>query len=319
MKLGHLINLTAVQAFCDSAKRSPQMFADAPGTILARHLTVVDPTIFERKYPELALFAAGLEADNTGGYAADIQSLRVDEKGGFTTAGNKSANRGRITLAGEESKLGVVEREAESGWTETEIKQAELGNINLPQRYLASHNAIYMRELDEIGLVGKDTITEGLLNHSAFVSGSASGAIGSLTAEQMYDEIATLITDQRDNVNNTPEYSANRVLMPTDVMNILKLTILNTAAGSATVMTALMANFPDVQFFATFRGKDVGGTSATVAYNNNQEVMKFRVPVPLTIGEIIKQGSFNYKVDSMYRVAGLDVLEPAGGRILTGL
>lgn len=319
MKLKNIINLDSLQSFCDSAKSAPQNFADTPGTILARHLTHVDPTIFERKYPELAFFAAGLEADNTGGYSSEIQSLRVDEKGGFETAGNKSGNRGRITLAGQDSKLSVIEREAESGWTDTEIKQAELGNINLPQRYLASHNAIYMRELDEIGLVGKDSIAEGLLNHSSFVSGSAAGAILTLTPSQMYDEIATLITDQHDGVNNTPEYMATRVLMPTDVMNVLKTTILNSAGSSMSVMSALKANFPETMFFASFRAKDVGGASATVAYNNSQDVMKFRVPVPLTIGEIIKKGSFNYKVDSMYRVAGLDVLEPAGGRILTGL
>jgi hypothetical protein len=63
----------------------------------------------------------------------------------------------------------------------------------------------------------------------------------------------------------------------------------------------------------------VGGSSATVAYANSDEAMKMRIPLALTIGEIVKLGSFNFHVDSKYRIAGLDVLEDTAGRILTGL
>ena len=47
--------------------------------------------------------------------------------------------------------------------------------------------------------------------------------------------------------------------------------------------------------------------------------MIMRIPQPLTIGEIIKVGSFDFHVDSKYRIAGLDVLENTAGRLLTGL
>ena len=47
--------------------------------------------------------------------------------------------------------------------------------------------------------------------------------------------------------------------------------------------------------------------------------MKMRIPVPLTVGEIVKMSSFDFRVDSKYRIAGLDILEDSGGRILTGL
>jgi hypothetical protein len=316
MKIGNLYNLDSFQGFQDSITTSG--FADSfAGTVLARNLTAVDPKIFEKKYPELAFVNSGIQADNSGGYSAQIQSLRIQALGGFRNAGDAADNKGKISLAGEDSFIKVTERQAESKWTDSEIKQAELQNINLPQRYIQHHNAIYLREVDEIGLTGGQLGNPGLLNFG--FAATSSNAIGTLTPIQMYEVIADLIIDQRNTVNNTPEYSANRVIMPVDVMNTLSVTILNTAAGSATVMRALQDNFPDVQFLASFRAGDVGGASATVAYSNSDEAMKMRIPLALTIGEIVKLGSFNFHVDSKYRVAGLDVLETTAGRIVTGL
>jgi len=317
MKLGNLYDLASFEAFCDSA--SQRGFTDAyAGTVLARNLTAIDPRVFEKKYPELALINSGVEADNSGGYARRIQSLRLQDLGGFTTSGDASDNKGKISLAGEDSFLRVVERESHSKWTDSEIREAELQGINLPQRYVQAHNRIYMREVDQIGLVG-GIGNEGLLNYSGFTADSAGGAIGTLTAVEKYEAFADGITTQRNAVNNTPEYSVNRVITSVEVLNDLAATILDTAAGSMSVLAALRANFPDVTFMSSFRAGSVGGASATVFYSNNTEVMKMRIPQPLTIGEIIKLGSFDFQVDSKYRIAGLDVLEDTGGYILTGL
>jgi hypothetical protein len=318
MKIGTLYNLDSFKGFQDSIKTSG--FADSfAGSVLARNLTAVDPKIFEKKFPELAFINSGIQADNSGGYAKRIQSLRIQALGGFRSAGDASDNKGKISLAGEDTFIKVTEREAESKWSDSEIKEAELQGINLPQRYVQYHNAIYLREVDEIGLTGGELGNKGLLNYAGFTATPAGGAIETLTGIQMYDAVAGLIIDQRNVVNNTPEYSANRVVMPVDVMNKLSVTILNTAAGSSTVMKALQDNFPDVVFLASFRAASVGGASATVAYANSDEAMKMRIPLALTIGEIVKLGSFNFHVDSKYRIAGLDVLEDTAGRILTGL
>ena len=317
MKIGNLYDLESFKAFADSAKQKG--FSDAyAGTILARSLTHVNATVFEKKYQELAFVNSGITADNTGGYAQQIQSKRLIELGGFTNSADDSANKGKISLAGEQSFLKVVQREASSDWSDTEIKQAAIEGVNLPSQYVATHNKIYMREVDEIGLLGVNGVN-GLLNNSAFVSGAASGAIGTLTAQQMYDEVASVIVDQRNAVNNTPEYSCNKVVMPVTVMNTLQITMLNTANGSSTVLKALRDNFPDVAFETSFRAASVGGSSATVAYSTSSDAMIMRIPQALTIGEIVKKGSFDFHVDSKYRIAGLDVLEATSGRILTGL
>ena len=317
MKIGNLYDIDSFKAFLDSGKKKE--FLDSyTGTVLARNLTAVDPKVFEKKYPELSFVNSGIEANNLGGYAQRIQSLRILELGGFKTAGDASGNKGKISLTAEDSFIKVIEREAESNWTDTQIKQAEMQGINLVSDYITTHNKIYLREIDEVGYVGVGT-QKGLLNFAGFTSGAASNTVENLTAQQMYDEIAELITDQWNGVYNTAEYKANRVDMPVSVYNVYAKVMLNTANGSYTVLKALQDNFAGVTFTATFRAESVGGTSVTVAYNNSNEAMIMRIPQPLTIGEIIKVGSFDFHVDSKYRIAGLDVLENTAGRLLTGL
>lgn len=322
MNFDNLYDIDRYQAFIDSIKTSS--FADAyAGTVLARSLTQVDPQIFEKKYPELSFINSGITADNSGGYARRIQSLRKRGQGGFTTAGDASSNKGKISLASEDNTLLVIERESHSIWTESEIKEAALQNINLVSDYIREHNSIYLREVDYIGYLGipdKPSST-GLLNYAGWTSVAATGAIGTLTAQQMYDDIAGLLTTQKNAVNNTPEYTANRVDMPIYVLNILQATMLNTAAGSSSVLRALQDNFLGVEFRGTFRADNAGGAgvSHTVAYSTSSESMKMRIPTPLTVGDIIKQGSFDFRVDSKYRIAGLDVLEDTAAYILTGL
>ena len=322
MKIGNLYDLDSFDALNKTAISSG--FADAyAGSVLGRNLTAVDPQIFEKKYPELSFVNSGIAADNTGGYARKIQSLRKRNLGGFKTAGDVSGNKGKISLAGEDNDIKVVEREAESDWSDSEIKEAALQNINLVSDYVSGHNAIYQREIDEIGYLGIPDIASsvGLLNYAGFTSDAATGAISTLTAQQMYDDVSGLIQAQKNAVNNTPEYSTANVDMPIYVLNKLETTILNTAAGASTVLSALKANYPGVVFRGTFRADEAGGAgvSHTVAYSNNSEAMKMRIPVPLTVGEIIKVGSFNFHMDSKYRIAGLDVLEDSAGYILTGL
>lgn len=322
MKLGNLYNFASIEAFVASGDRNGFQDSQA-GIVLARNLTHVDPKIFEKKYPDLVLLSSGVDVDNSGGYANVIQSLRILEKGGFTVSNDQDDNKGKITIAGEDSSIKVYGYQAHSTWTDDEVKAAELQNINLPSQFLAAHNKIYQQDIDRIGLIGM-TGGVGLLNTTAFTADSAAGAAGTLTAIQLYQEIADLITDQHSAVNNTPEYKANVVVMPTRVMNIARSKLLNQESQVVNVLKALQMNFPDVQFVASFRGDTTanGGnlaTSSTVAFANNGDALKIRIPVPLTIGEITKPSSFEFRVDSKFRIAGLDVLEATAGRRLTGL
>ena len=317
MKIGQLYDLDKFKAFTDSG--GALGFQDSSsGILLARNLTAINPKIFEKKYPELSFVNSGITVDNTGGYARRIQSLRIIEQGDFTDSSDLNAGKGRISLEAEDSFLKVFPKEAHSIWTDDDIEEAKLGNFNLVQKYLATHNKTYTQKIDEIGYLGHNG-QEGLLNYSGWTTDSATGAIGTLTAQQMYNDISGLITTQRNAVNNTPEYSCNRVVMPVYVLNTLNVTMLNTASGNTTVLKALRDNFTDINFVVSFRANSVGGTSKVVAYSTNEDAMVMRIPIKLTIGEIIKNTSFNFRVDSKFRIAGLDVLEDTSGRVLSGL
>ena len=228
MKIGDVYNLEAFKAFKDSGAA----FKDSgfSGTVLARNLEAIDPNIFKKQFPELALIGSGIVVDNTGGYAEKIRSRRTRPVGTFRNAGDSADNKGKITIAGETQFINVLEREAKSDWTDTQIKQAELEGINLPQEFISAHNDIYMREIDEAGLIGLND-NEGLLNYSGFQVDAAGGTAASLTGVQLYEAIAELITGQANAVNNTPNYRANTVMMPTTVMNIANKKLLNSSGG----------------------------------------------------------------------------------------
>lgn len=324
-QLGQLYNLSSFQSFSDerAAEQNladPRSFSDADaGIVLARSLTAVDPQILRRRYPGLTFLQSGIGVDNSGGYAERIQTLRTSEKGSFRESRDTAANKGHISVTSEDGTIPVVSREADSSWSETDIRTAALENRSLPSEFLEAHNSIYQQEIDEIGFVGKESITEGLLNHSAFDQDVAPGPAASLSSDELYGVFSDLIRSQWDQTANTPEYMATQVAMPTTVLNILSDRILNTAAGPSTVLTALKANYPDVNFFATARAGNVDGSSSTTAYNPGVDCMKLRLPRPLEIGEIVRVGSFKYLVESMYRIGGLDVIEPSSGRSLRGL
>ena len=262
---------------------------------------------------------SGVQVSNIGGYANVIQSLRLIEEGGFTNSNDSSGNKGIISLHAEDTTIKVMEREASAKWTDTNVKQADLEGYSLVSRYVQTKNKIYLREVDEIGLTGGDVNATGLLSDAAFPATAAAGAVASLTPQAAYDEIATLINTQHDLVSNTPEYMATSVTMPTRVMSHLQRTMMDTASGVGSTLEALKTNFPDISFVSTFRAESVGGTSRTVAHSTSDESMIMRIPQALTIGEIIKVGSFDFHMDSKYRIAGLDVLEGTAGAILTGL
>lgn len=319
MKLSQLYNLESFDAFKKSGEKAG--FTDSiGGVVLAQNLVAIDPRILEKKLPELTFVNSGIEVNNTGGYSAMVKSLRLIESGDFAIAGDMASNKGKISINGEDNYIKVFEYEGFSNWTDSQVKQAEIEGVNLPSQFIATHNNKYMRKIDTLGYLGNGQ-NAGLLNYG-FTSSSSGGLIGTLTAQQMYDAFASLITNQWNAVYSVPEYKANRVDMPVSVFNKIAVTMMDTSAGTSSVLKALQDNFPGVSFQGTVRAEGAnfsGGASRTIAYNNSSESMIMRIPVPLTIGEIIKLGSFNFHVDSKFRIAGLDVLETTSGRILTGL
>lgn len=317
--------LVDLQSFENAEAAIKLNFADdATGTILARHLEAVDPTIFKQQYAGLTFLQNGITVNNTGGWAEFITKIKRSIKGDFSEGSGGDNTDGKISIGAESDTIGVILKEAFSEWSDAEIKQADLEGRNLVSEFIEAHNEIYNRNIDAIGYVGqvaKDGTqkTEGLLNFSGFTSGAGT-AVGTGTATDDYNQIKDLIVSRRTAAKLNEVLMPTNVTFPTRVFEFVSGTILNTAGTGESILEALQRNYPSMTFGATNKAEFTGGAAtATVCYSANERAMVMRIPLPLQIGEILKTGSFKFKVDSRYRIAGLDVVENSAGEILTGL
>ncbi|QMP81724.1 hypothetical protein [Vibrio phage XM1] len=311
-----------LKSFSDKAAFAKKTFKDEGGIILARNLEHVSSEIFTQEFAGLTFLQGGIVVNNEGGYATSVTKLKLKAEGGFRESGNDTNTTGKITLSGESDSIPVFTLEGESDWSEIELKQAELQNVNLPSRYFEAHAELYNRKIDELGYLGQTRTdgtqkTLGLLNYG-FVASGAGDTAANLSGDNLYQAIADLITDQWAGVFNVETYKADRVVMPDTVYNICAKKILNSNGSEMSVLRALMTNFPTVTFGLTTKARDVGGTSRTTAYSSNRRAMQMRIPTPLNVSSVDQRG-FKYYVESYFGVAGLDVIEDTAGRHLTGL
>lgn len=312
-----------VQSFEDKAAFAKKHFTDAGGIILARNLEHLSTEIFTQEYPELTFLMQGITVNNEGGYADSIKKLKLAISGEFRESGTNTNTTSKITLTGEDDSIPVFSLEAESDWSEIELKKAELQNVNLPGRFLEAHAEVYNRKIDTIGYLGQVRTdgtqkTRGLLNYTGWDTDVAAVTALAATGVELYQEIADLINRQWSNVFNVPAYKATHVVMPNSVYNIAQSKFLNTAGTEMSVLRALQMNFPTITFGVTDKAEDVGGTSVTVALSQNRRGMQFRLPVPLNVSSIDQRG-FKYYVESYFAIAGLDVIEDGAAATLTGL
>lgn len=314
-----------VKSFEDKAAFAKQHFTDAGGIILARNLEYLSTEIFTQEYPELTFLQQGIVVNNEGGYADTIKKLKLAIAGDFREAGSNTNTTGKITLEGEDDNLPVFSMDAESDWSELELKKAELQNINLPSRFMDAHAEVYNRKIDTIGFIGQVRSngtfkTRGLLNYAGWDTDVAAVTAAAATGLELYDEIAGLITRQWANVFNVESYKADRVVLPYSVYNIATTKFLNTNGTEASVMRALQLNFPTVTFGVTNKAEagQAGVNSVSVAFSSNRRAMQFRLPVPLEVSSIDQRG-FKYYMESYFSIAGLDVIEDGAAATLTGL
>jgi len=128
-------SLYGVASFDAATAYAKKNFKDAGGIILARNLEHVSAEIFTQEFAGLTFLQQGIAVNNEGGYATSIRKLKLRTEGGFRESGSNTNTSGKITLSGEDDSIPVFTMEGESDWSEIELKQAELENINLPSRF----------------------------------------------------------------------------------------------------------------------------------------------------------------------------------------
>ena len=313
IKVKNLYNVDSIVTAANAAVT----FDGAAGLLLPRQLEHISQTIYQQQFAELTLISqSGITVNNEGGSAEFITKLKRGINGNFATAGNSTNTDGKISLNTQSDTIPVIMKKAESDWTNIELLQAQSANQNLVSELIGAHNTRYNQLIDETGYVGTDSI-EGLLNWSGFASMASAGVFSGLTGAQQYGEIKDLINAQRTAVSNDPVFGCDKVAISPATYNIILSTYVDTTGGVGTVAKAVERDF-NIKFVLTFRAASVGGTARLNAYSSDARAMVMRVPLQLQVSNIYQKGFSSY-VESMFRVAGLDVIENAAGYILTGV
>lgn len=309
-------NLYDIGSFVNAAEAA-KTFDGAAGLLLPRQLEHISTTIHKQHFAELSLLTqSGITVNNEGGTAEFITKLKQSIIGDFATAGDSTNTNGKISLKMQSDTIPVIMKKAESDWTQVQLEQAQSANTNLVSDLIGAHNTKYNQLIDKTGYVGTGSM-KGLLNWSGFTTGAAGGVFSGLTGIQQYTEIKNLINAQRAGVSDDPVFGADKVAISTTTNNLISSTYVDTTGGIGTVKEAIERNF-NVKFAVTFRAASVGGTDRLVAYSSDARAMVMRIPMQLRVSNIYQKGFSSY-VESMFRVAGLDVIENASGRILTGV
>jgi len=283
------------------------------------------PRYFTQEFAGLTFLQQGIAVNNEGGYATSIRKLKLRTEGGFRESGSNTNATGKITLSGEDDSIPVFTMEGESDWSEIELKQAELENINLPSRFFEGHAELYNRKIDDLGFSRAGPHRRQPENHRSFELRLLQPAD---LPKPQFCQVAKSFTTRLQScssasgagVLNVDSYKADRVVMPASVYNICSTKILNSAGSDMSVLRALQSNFPTVTFGLTTKAESVGAASdsVTVAFSSNRRALQFRLPVPLNVSSVDQRG-FKYYVESYFGVAGLDVIEDGAAQILTGL
>lgn len=316
-KLGQVYNLDSFDNAKAFFKQKSTNDASSGGLILARNLEHVSSEVFEQRIAGLNfLTGTGIAVNNEGGYADFITKLKVKPEGEFKLAGQNTNGNGKISISGESDSMKVFYKDANSEWSELELKKADLQNINLVSRYLSAHDTKYKEEIDKIGFLGETGKSYGLLNHTSFTATSASKTFANSTALEMYNVVKDLVNTQRASVYNDEVFSCDRLAVHQETFNLLNSTYLDTQAGLTTVKQAIETTL-NITFVITNKAI-ISSVKRIVAYSSNRMAMQMRIPVPLQISNTDQRG-FKYYIESLFGIGGLDVIESLSGYIVTGV
>jgi len=263
--IGNLVNL---KSFEDAEKASINFKDDASGTILARHLEAVDPTIFKQQYAGLTFLQNGITVNNNGGWAEFITKIKRNITGDFSDGSGDDKTDGKISVGAESDSIPVYLKEAFSEWSDAAIKQADLEGRNLVSELIEAHNELYNRNIDAIGYVGQlykdgSQKTDGLLNFSGFDSGAGT-MVGTGSATDDYNQIKNIIVSRRTTATGNDTLMPTNVTMPTRVFEFISGTILNTAGTGESILEALQRNYPSLSFGATSKAEFASQATAAV-------------------------------------------------------
>jgi len=296
------------------------------GSYLEYQLTYVVPRVLKRIYPAtpaLELFSVS----NEGTLEKIILNRMKTFSGSHYREHEQKSNpnRGMITVAYNANGMRIEDFEASSEYKEIDLLRAAQMNDPLDASVIEAHDESYKTAIDNIAFLGMqdeqgNTLVEGLLNNSqvnstvalnstyTFDSASNNGVTMWNDLKKLYNALIALSGGQQmlwpDTIVTSPK-----------VYGYLATTTYGTGTSSPTnaqnyktIMQMLKEMLGITEIRATNRavGLDTGTTDRLCMFNRKADNMMLYIPQPLKFSEVAKI-KFNYSIDSMFRVAGLNI------------
>jgi len=171
------------------------------------------------------------------------------------------------------------------------------------QTVALGHNEYAM--MGGTGVSGGNTAILGFFNDTAVNGATLTDA--DWTAVTGADAYAS-VTDMIHFVNTQSSglHNVTDVALTTFCWNVVQQTLLNSAAGSQSVLAALRQNYPNITFHgsASGTGRGAAGVDRCVAWTKSSDVIEYVAPVVYQEAQADKQG-FAYTVQTRGRMAGV--------------
>jgi hypothetical protein len=293
------------------------------GMYLEQQLTYIIKKVAMRKYPNtpsLSIFSV-----NNEGALEKILLKRIRSSSGehLREHENKSnPNKGVITVAYDATGMKIEDFEASSFYKEMDLLRSAMFGDALDAAVMEAHDRSYKTKIDSIAMLGMQTdagtqLVYGLLNRTdvnSNLTANVTAAFSTATGVQMYNDIAALVAAQQGAVGGNQEMWVNCLVTSPFVLSKLYTTVYAaTATTWMTVANMIETNLgiTKANMYATNHaiGLDAVGTKDRLClFNNSADFMELHIPQPLKYSEILKQ-KFSYTFDSMFRPAGLNIIE----------
>lgn len=287
------------------------------GMYLEQQLRTVLPKILSQVIPNLSLLDI-VSVDNSGGLGQTLIQRAESFNGEFKEVNEIASDKGLITVNRTGKELQVKEYEAESNYSDTDIRRSIMFNENLDTSLTRGNDKIYKQQLDSIGYVGlvdskKNIVNPGISGLDAVVDPTnilTSATTFALSdGLEIYNEIETLYNQMFGLAGGSNELIPNVIIVPAKQYSRLTTGLpVGTApqlAVSVTVKNLIETNL-GIKVYSSNRliGKGVGATDRLIMLNNSVDNLSFQLPEPLHFAPITIKG-FNYTIDSKFRVAGI--------------
>ncbi len=289
------------------------------GMYLEQQLREILPDILNQAYPEMPLLKF-MPVDNSGALMQSIIQRAQSFEGRHVQKHETANTTGTISVNRTGREQVIVEYEAGSSYSDTDLQRSILLNENIDSALIEGHNISYMTIIDQIGFEGiylsdGTKVTDGLSNYTNVISSlvnTATAAFSSATGLQIYNDIALLYNEMIGQAGGAEELRPTTIVLPPLQYGIISAALMtgtSPVTGYLTVREFIEKNL-NVKIYASNRMKAKGtapsGSDRLVMFNNDRRNIRFHLPQPLQFAPIFVHG-FKYDLQSKFRIAGLGI------------